>query len=474
VANSPTNVTFVDYVTPVTATWLNFVNTFVNTSSTAPANVITYGADPTGTLDSTAAFNTAAATGVTIYVPDGTYKILGTVTTGTAAWNVSPRAQFTGSFPYLNRGFWTNISGVSPFGNGANIWKFNDRVFVGTATKTNGVNNHEAADWINTSFPVFGGPTGAYEYLLNNATVAVGAPFGQCGITSYARTSDRGAGGGGSIAMGSVVVNDNSIGSGYDSWTFYGTSVRTAAATGTNTTGIEIDVANLGSTVPIYPNQMFNTGQTVGIGVCAGGELQNDSSVSLGISSAAYTIASNDITGLAKWEKGIVFHSQGLKTTGGLGLAINMGIGHSIAWWDNSNFLMNQIYSTCTTGATGNCQSINFSNNGFLITDSGGNPQFRILNGISTTANYIQITSTVTGGTPVLGVDGTDTNINLNISAQGTGQIVLGSNINQLKIASGVYSTASAGAASALPALPAGYLEMTVNGTLVKVPYYGL
>lgn len=41
----------------------------------APANVLDYGADPTGVADSTAAFNTALATGQPVYAPKGTYKI---------------------------------------------------------------------------------------------------------------------------------------------------------------------------------------------------------------------------------------------------------------------------------------------------------------------------------------------------------------------------------------------------------------
>jgi len=41
----------------------------------APANVLDYGADPTGVADSTAAFNTAIATTKPVYVPNGTYLI---------------------------------------------------------------------------------------------------------------------------------------------------------------------------------------------------------------------------------------------------------------------------------------------------------------------------------------------------------------------------------------------------------------
>lgn len=48
----------------------------------APKNVLDYGADVTGTTDSASAFNAAlsAAGAQAVYVPAGTYKIIGTVT----------------------------------------------------------------------------------------------------------------------------------------------------------------------------------------------------------------------------------------------------------------------------------------------------------------------------------------------------------------------------------------------------------
>src|SRR5258708_10097493 len=44
-----------------------------------PINVQTYGAHPTGVNDSTAAFNNALAANLAVYVPGGTYKIVGTI-----------------------------------------------------------------------------------------------------------------------------------------------------------------------------------------------------------------------------------------------------------------------------------------------------------------------------------------------------------------------------------------------------------
>jgi hypothetical protein len=48
-------------------------------ASDLPGNVISFGADPAGVADSTAAFTACAAAGNSIYVPSGTYLIAGTV-----------------------------------------------------------------------------------------------------------------------------------------------------------------------------------------------------------------------------------------------------------------------------------------------------------------------------------------------------------------------------------------------------------
>lgn len=66
--------TFVDYVTPVPADWLNNVNTFVNTPiNTGIVSATTFGAIGNGTFDSTTALAAAEATGKQIYLPDGVY-----------------------------------------------------------------------------------------------------------------------------------------------------------------------------------------------------------------------------------------------------------------------------------------------------------------------------------------------------------------------------------------------------------------
>lgn len=93
------NMTFTDFVTPVPADWLNNVNYVVNNPAAptylAPytgavsrltskklsdvVSVLDFGADSTGTLDSSAAAQAAHNTGHVVYYPAGTYKINSTV-----------------------------------------------------------------------------------------------------------------------------------------------------------------------------------------------------------------------------------------------------------------------------------------------------------------------------------------------------------------------------------------------------------
>lgn len=65
-----TNTTFIDFVTPVPADWLNNVNATANAFN----SIIFYGADPTGVQDSTNAIQTALNTLSQVEIPAGTYK----------------------------------------------------------------------------------------------------------------------------------------------------------------------------------------------------------------------------------------------------------------------------------------------------------------------------------------------------------------------------------------------------------------
>lgn len=78
-----TNAEFVQYDPPFTGG----VAITVENKLAQTVSVIDFGADPTGTADSTAAIQAATNTGKAVCFPTGTYKMLGTVTyTGRVAW----------------------------------------------------------------------------------------------------------------------------------------------------------------------------------------------------------------------------------------------------------------------------------------------------------------------------------------------------------------------------------------------------
>lgn len=81
--------------------------------------------------------------------------------------------------------------------------------------------------------------------------------------------------------------------------------------------------------------------------------------------------------------------------------------------------------------------------------------------------NRIEVTGTLTGTSPSIAATGSDTNIDLSLLPKGTGRL----NIT-VNTANAVTTVGAAGGASALPATPLGYLRVTLNGSIRKIPYY--
>lgn len=95
---------------------------------------------------------------------------------------------------------------------------------------------------------------------------------------------------------------------------------------------------------------------------------------------------------------------------------------------------------------------------------SAGTTQF-LINTQTGTANYLMVTAANTGGGPQVSAAGTDTNVDIRLSPKGTGVV-------DFTPAPTTTTAPSAGGAGALPATPAGYVEIKVNGTPRKVAYY--
>lgn len=386
------------------------------------------GADPIGLNDSLAAFNAAAVSSVTlgktVYVPGGTWKLSAQPTIGRSSWRLSPNATFTTVWPNFKRGIWTDIDGT-PYGHGANINYFNDRVMVGTSTLYDGKHAPTFTDWLGSFNPI--GGQGAYEYLLINAQMAVGAQLGNPSIVGYVRTSDSQAAGNAGIGVSAVAVNDNAVGAGADSWAFYGTSVRTAAATGQSTLGLELETANLGSLVSLNPYAMFTNGLTASLWLGPGGELISDPTLTFNPVSVCLGVLGNPKSGVC-YDKGIIFASNSIRGTdgvSGVGTAIQFAKGHSMVWTATSSGLATSQISSNTANYL-NEQQIQFTDNGLLVTDGSGLTQFRVNRGVNGAANYIMTNAADTGFAPAIQAIGTDTNVDLALIPQAAGYLSFG------------------------------------------------
>jgi hypothetical protein len=332
---------------------------------------------------------------------------------GAAAENLSDSAITQESTGH----FWTS--------DGARIHRFNDRLFTGTATLNDGKSTQLAGDWTFSQYAVAG--VGAFAYLEHWATMAVGSPNGQPTFVAASRSSDGGGPGNGAIGISSVVVNDNASGAGSDTWNYYGTTVRDSAATGQSTIGMELDVTNMGSGVPIFPGRMFQHGLTANLWIAAGGELPsqvgntyafNDVSCAMGIFSNAPSGIEN-----CQFEKGIVFGVGGVSSE----VAVALPENYSISWFnDSTSGLTSSVFSSATLTDVPHIQKLQFSDFGTLFTDGQASTQFRVLNGVSNAVNYLGVQAASASQVPALMALGTDTNVDLKLVPHGAGKIWLG------------------------------------------------
>jgi hypothetical protein len=188
---------------------------------------------------------------------------------------------------------------------------------------------------------------------------------------------------------------------------------------------MEIDVTNLGGAVPIYPNSLFTNGVSANLWMAAGGELpfQTGNTYTFNNVSAALAIFSNAPAGTVNcvYDKGIVFGANALNSNG---IAIAFAAGHNMSWFNSSNQSVGSIQVNNTIPAS-SLQLI-FNPFGFLVDDMSGATQFAVECGIPNVVNHIAVGGGPTGVSPQVLAQGTDTNIDLALSAQGTGTLKFG------------------------------------------------
>jgi hypothetical protein len=308
------------------------VSTTVQAKLRQYVSVMDFGAVGNGTTDDTAAFTAAGsyASVVEVNIPKGVYLLNSNpAPTGNVTWVVNNGASFTGSgtLTYIgnrivSRGAFKSIESDSSFYNG---------IF--------GYLESNAAE---TGYGIIG---------LHGSTQSVGGN----GLNSSVN-----------IAVAAFSTN-NLVGNLGGAWGIYSTVLRKAASGSAH--GMEIDVANMGNTVPLYPATPFFSGLTSGIWCCTGGESSEPTAGgSPGVASVGLAFIQNDLQTVktAKFEKGILFHNlaiNGADGTGGsnVGTAIAFATGHAMQWYNNSNQTTAEILNTGATAASTNMR-LDFAN----------------------------------------------------------------------------------------------------------------
>lgn len=353
--------------------------------------VVEFGADPTGVNDSAQAFTDAGSSGtqVQIFVPKGTYKLDSDPNpTGTVTWLIPRGVTFTG------------VGALNP----SNVQK---------------VISSGAFESIESD-PTY--HEGIFTYLETNAAQTA---YGNLGLHGAVNTGWRTAPNtdGADIGISGFAASTKTDHTG-GAWAVYGTAVRESGVLG-SVHGCELDIANLGSTVPLFPNAPFASGQTHAIWLGSGGEISETADAPLlGTASVAIGIISNDPNGQADFEKGILFHSNAIAGTdgaAGIGIAVALATGHTQAWFNNSNTKVGEI--TSTNRAAANKQRLDFSEFGLTVSDlNDGSSQFQIEN-IPSAANRLTIRAATTGNDPALVTTGSDADIDLLLIAKGNGRL---------------------------------------------------
>jgi hypothetical protein len=132
--------------------------------------------------------------------------------------------------------------------------------------------------------------------------------------------------------------------------------------------------------------------------------------------SAALVIANN----VLPTYKGIVFFNEsiyGCDGYNGSGTAIAFAKGHAMNWFNAAGNIIGTITSTVNTAS--NATSLAFTDLGVTVSSIAGNALMCIF-GNSAAANYVATYAQPTGNGPVVGVGGTDAQIDLVLASGGT------------------------------------------------------
>ena len=312
--------------------------------------------------------------------------------------------------------------------SGANINKFNDRVFVGGATVASGDSTHSIKDWVDSFYSTIGEsqsyvPVSVFNsFTSNNQYSLMGGFFAAQTLTTAANTTAIGL-----MALG--LCNDTAN-TGKGGWALYTEGHKLANVNG-YLISQEFEVRNLGPSIiadPYTTNEGTGGNQATTVVLIGAG---------CGLSTAN---AGNTVTvgvafgGTAKFNTGINFNNGCLDPLNG-NTAISFAQNHTLSWYFGASQRAARVYSSANNSAMDinflNAQ-INFNN----VTD--GNTAFKFTGYPGNIANGLLFGASVAGtGYVTISSFGADGNVDILLNTVGSGGVRFGSYVGTPATSSG-------------------------------------
>jgi hypothetical protein len=381
---------------------LNSVLGNLDSNTPYTVNPITRGADPSGVTASDTAFANSTVSNSFVLVSPGTYHLNSAVAGTNTTWLIEDGVFFTGAggfsqhdkivkfgaltntwvdtaYSYTSGGSTIKPYAYLPEASAFNVLGSINQIGIFSGSQSAGAPDNPGTANIPYSGFFWNNNLGAEGGGDITLTTSIEAASGQpvIAVTSTVGVSvGQGVGGPGiqgnakiiaiepdvSITLSSdltAIIPDGAniyayLGETPDGWVYYGSAVRDPYVGG-GLLVAELDIANMGNTVPIYPFAMISNGMTVGLALASGGELADHYNV--GTASAALHINSNDgkPTPTSNFDKGIIFSNFAIAGTNGFdngrGTAIAFGRNHAMEWYDNNNVVTSRISSSATSSA---------------------------------------------------------------------------------------------------------------------------
>jgi hypothetical protein len=315
------------------------------------------------------------------------------------------------------------LSGQFYQSSGAVVNRIADRLFVGQAVSNSG----------NLVLPVEQGTAGGW---LDYYQALVGLePTASAQFASYAGGSDgQGTVGviGASQSLHFSALGQTSIGViGYSyannvtlansGWSYYGESYRMNNTAG-NAYGAELAVVNQSGVTSYLTPYTSQTGVTIGYQADSGSGWDVALQPGLTSASAAFTIVQNTSDNSAPWLRGMVALNNSIAVNGvGVHEAMSLPVAYGIQWYNSSGSPTSYIYGAATTGPSA---ALQFNTAGAAFVGGTTGVPIATLSPVSSAVNYINIQSAATSNPPSVSAAGSDTNVNLVLSPQGTASIL--------------------------------------------------